>query len=548
VLAAKAKAREERNKAPSTAIKRDQSGRTYIIDSETKQAILLTSDDKPPTSSDTALAAIATDSFPKEWYSSMSAADHFEYEALFLEDHSASVDWHERRRSVAADAFLAASINSNSHTKLSSDAGPFILDSGATIYISPDTSDFFELRAIPPRTIKGIGGSSINATGLGKIRLHLAKGHTIILDPALYVPEAAVQLMSVVVLGEGPQQLISHFDGNGCWLMNRAGATIASGELSKIGRRLYTINMGSPLVEHTFIATRVPDLETWHRRLGHVNYRSIVEMSDRNMAKGMHIDLSSALPKCQSCILGKQTKSSVPKIREGKRAGEVLDIVYIDLTGPESVQSASGNSYVMNLIDDATSYGWAIPLRLKLDAIKAIKDWCLLVERETGKTIGHFNIDNGELKSIEFAEFCASKGIKPRWTFPSTSAQNGHVERVHYTLFNSARTMRAYAGLPPNRWDEFILTANYLCMRVPTKSLNNKTPYEVYHGDKPDLANLREIGSCAFVLILNKHNPKVFQRSEECGLIGYGKDSKSYRCYHRATHKVFVMKRSEIMI
>ena len=110
---------------------------------------------------------------------------------------------------------------------------------------------------------------------------------------------------------------------------------------------------------------------------------------------------------------------------------------------------------------------------------------------------------------------------------------------MHYTLFNSARMMRAYTGLPPNRWDEFILTANYLHMRVPTKSLNNKTPYEAYYRHKPDLTHLREIGSRAFVLILNKHNPKVFQRSEECVLIGYGKDSKLYRCYHRATHKVF---------
>ena len=180
--------------------------------------------------------------------------------------------------------------------------------------------------------------------------------------------------------------------------------------------------MGSPTVEHTFIATRVPDIETWHRRLGHVNYRLIVEMSDKGMAKGMHIDLSSTPPKCQSCILGKQTRSSVPKIREGKRAEEVLEIVYIDLTGPESVQSASGNSYVMDLIDDTTSYCWAIPLPFKSDAIKALKDWSLLVERETGKTIGHFNINNRELKSIEFAQFCASKGIKPWWTSPSTSA------------------------------------------------------------------------------------------------------------------------------
>jgi hypothetical protein len=261
-------------------------------------------------------------------------------------------------------------------------------------------------------------------------------------------------------------------------------------------------------------------------------------MSDKDMAKSMHINLSSAPPKYQSCILRKQTRSSIPEIRKGQHAEGVLDCVYIDLTGSQSVQSAAGNSYVMNIIDDATSFCWAIPIPHKSSTIKCLKVWVLQVECKTRRTVGIFNIDNGELKSTEFVEFCASCGIKPRWTSPHTSAQNGQVECAHYTLFNSARTMRIAANLCPNRWDKFIITANYLHMLVPTKSLN-KTPFEAYHQCKPDVSHLQEIGCRAFVLILNKHNPKVFQRSEECALIGYGKDSKSYHCYHRATHKVF---------
>ena len=236
-------------------------------------------------SGDLALAALATSSVPAEWYSGLSTADQFEYQALFMDDPATSVDWYERRRMISSESLMATPmpLNSNSRTMLSVDAGAFILDSGATIHISPEASDFFDLKPIAPRTIKGIGGSSINATGIGKIRLHLAKGIVITLDPALYVPEAAVQLMSVYVLGSGPQKLVSHFDGDGCWLINRSGVTVASGSLSNLGKHLYTIDMGSPLVEHSFIASRVPDLETWHRHLGHANLRSIVEMSDKGL-------------------------------------------------------------------------------------------------------------------------------------------------------------------------------------------------------------------------------------------------------------------------
>ena len=314
VIAKIAKAKEERDKkakvtgatTPSaTGIHHDKSGRAYLLDSESGQAVFLASTQPQPSTPDVALAALTTDPIPRDWYNNMSAADQSEYEALFIEEHLASVDWSERRRAVASDAFLASSPNYDSRSKLSSDAGPFILDSGATIHISPDAGDFFDLKPIPPRMIKGVGGSSINATGIGKIRLHIAGNHTITLDPALFVPEAAVRLMSVLVLGKGPQKLISHFDGDGCWLTNRFGTTIASGKLSNIGRQLYSIDIGTPLTEHGYFATRVPDLETWHRRLGHVNYRSIVDMSDNQMTRGMHVDLSSAPPKCQSCILGK---------------------------------------------------------------------------------------------------------------------------------------------------------------------------------------------------------------------------------------------------
>ena len=227
VLARRAKAHEEHEKKKSDAgntttastsgIRHDKSGRAYIVDSVSGQAILLASADDSP-APDTALTAVSLDS--DQLYESMSAADRFEYDALFAEDHSALVDWYERRRDVSADAFVASSINANTRTTLSARAGPFILDSGATIHISPDSSDFFDLKPIPPRTIKGIGGSSISATGIGKIRLRIAKGLKLTLEPALFVPEASVRLISVFVLGSGPQKLVSHFDGDGCWLTN----------------------------------------------------------------------------------------------------------------------------------------------------------------------------------------------------------------------------------------------------------------------------------------------------------------------------------------
>jgi hypothetical protein len=40
------------------------------------------------------------------------------------------------------------------------------------------------------------------------------------------------------------------------------------------------------------------------------------------------------------------------------------------------------------------------------------------------------------------------------------------------------------------------------------------------------------------VLVQNRKNPKIYNRSIECVLIGYSENSKAYRCYHRSTRKV----------
>ena len=54
----------------------------------------------------------------------------------------------------------------------------------------------------------------------------------------------------------------------------------------------------------------------------------------------------------------------------------------------------------------------------------------------------------------------------------------------------------------------------------------------------PNYPRLQEIGCRAFVLVQNKHYPKIYERSLECILIGYEQNSLAYHCYHKKIHKV----------
>lgn len=127
----------------------------------------------------------------------------------------------------------------------------------------------------------------------------------------------------------------------------------------------------------------------------------------------------------------------------------------------------------MNIIDDFSGYHWTRLLKAKSEAARVLHEWLLAVEIQTNEKLCYLVTDNGELCSNNMSRWCAERGITPQFTAPYTSAQNGHVERLHRMLMNKARAMRLSYNTPLNMWDEFILTASYLSTLTASKAMNS---------------------------------------------------------------------------
>ena len=280
------------------------------------------------------------------------------------------------------------------------------------------------------------------------------------------------------------------------------------------------------------------DLETWHRRLGHANPRTVLDMARGDAVIGMTTNLSLVPPTCDACIRSKQARSPIPKQREGAKSSRRLERIHIDLSGPHSVPSCSGFTYIKSIIDDFSGYHWTRLLKMKSDAFRAVRGWLPAAETQSGERLRYLITDNGELRSAEMASWCAERGITHLFTTPYTPLQNVKVERLHRTLMNKARSMRLAYSAPLQMWDEFVLTASFLSNLTITKSLNNKTPHELWFSAKLGLSRLREIGCKAYALITN-NNPEIAARSIECVLIGYTPNSKAYRCWYREGARIF---------
>jgi hypothetical protein len=88
-------------------------------------------------------------------------------------------------------------------------------------------------------------------------------------------------------------------------------------------------------------------------------------------------------------------------------------------------------------------------------------------------------------------------------------------------------------------WVEFYLTACHLHKKTPTKSLKGLTPHKLWYNRKPNYSYIQEIGCKAFVLIQNRHNPKIYECLIKCILVGYNPKVKEYRCYDKRSGHIY---------
>jgi hypothetical protein len=146
------------------------------------QPVLLdySSDDVPADPGE--FAGLLSDGLPARL---MTPGDVYEHSAWMAVTETAalntSVDWFMHTCSIDSAHLMSSSIVTVDpmHVPMSLDDHPFFLDTGVTTHLSPEHADFLDLQpiqAIQPRSISGIGGSSIGAVGKGRIRLDVGSG------------------------------------------------------------------------------------------------------------------------------------------------------------------------------------------------------------------------------------------------------------------------------------------------------------------------------------------------------------------------------------
>nr|GEU98265.1 retrotransposon protein, putative, Ty1-copia subclass [Tanacetum cinerariifolium] len=176
------------------------------------------------------------------------------------------------------------------------------------------------------------------------------------------------------------------------------------------------------------------------------------------------------------------------------------------------------------------AYTYVYLLKSKDQAFKTFKIYKAKVENKKGKKIQILRSDRGgEYFSIEFSSYCEAQGLIHQRTTPYTPQQNGVAERKNKVLQDMIKAMLVSANLLKNLWGEALLTACHVSNRITTKKLKVSS-YEVWKGRKPNISYFRVWGCLAYYKITLCNTSKLGSRGIKSIIVGYAKDSKSYRC------------------
>ncbi|GJT69274.1 ribonuclease H-like domain-containing protein [Tanacetum coccineum] len=100
-----------------------------------------------------------------------------------------------------------------------------------------------------------------------------------------------------------------------------------------------------------FANATIDESKLWHRRMGHVNFKTMNKLVKGNLVRGLPSKIFDNDHTCVACQKGKQHKASC-KAKLMSSISQPLQMLHMDLFGPTSVRSINHKTYCLVVTDD----------------------------------------------------------------------------------------------------------------------------------------------------------------------------------------------------
>ncbi|GJU40314.1 putative ribonuclease H-like domain-containing protein [Tanacetum coccineum] len=155
----------------------------------------------------------------------------------------------------------------------------------------------------------------------------------------------------------------------------------------------------------------------WHRRLGHLNFKTMNKLVKGNLVRGLPSKLFENDQTCVACQKGKQHRASC-KSKTENSISLPLHLLHMDLFGPTFVKSLKKKMYCLVVTDDYSRFTWVFFLATKDETSSILKSFITGIENLVDHKVKVIRCDNGiEFKNREMNNFCENEGSGPDWLF-----------------------------------------------------------------------------------------------------------------------------------
>ena len=431
-----------------------------------------------------------------------------------------------------------------------------IVDTGASMAVTPFREDFTTFTEVQGRVLKGLTkGTAVKGTGIVNWKTEVGGKVVELKLRALFVPESDVRLLSPQQLRqEHPAEITLMDIRKDCVRIkfpegvldcplnesNLPVMTVCSPADSAANLKALNACVMAEMNQNLFPSQK--ELLKWHSKLGHIDLKQVQRIMKSGalgwtplVKAAANLDLNKNPLLCGSCAFAKakrkaslakrsKTDKKPPSEEQSKEKllskdvlipGEKISMDHFIVSTPGRLFSSRGSESADRLYkggvifkDHASGFVFVEPV-VNFTAGEAIRAKQRF-EREMasmGVTVLSFHTDNGVFTSAAFQDELSKLGQGLSLSGVGAHHQNAMAERSIGVVFSLARTMMLHAKLrwpkavSPKLWPMVVKHAEFIVNHVP--GANNVCPMDLILKTavpRDHLRNLHVWGAPAFVL------------------------------------------------
>jgi hypothetical protein len=190
----------------------------------------------------------------------------------------------------------------------------------------------------------------------------------------------------IVIFRKSDSRVLDPFGGLVCgvsWIANVFQADFSLGQ--------------SPL--KCLISQSSSELWKWHRRLGHLSFNLLCQLSGLGLLRGLPFLKFESNLVCAPCRHGKMIVASHSLINT-MMTEQPEQLLHMDTIGPSQVRSMGGKWYVLIIVDDYSCYSWVFFLESKDEVFEHFRCLALRLNNEHPNYLKAIRSDNGPSSGI----------------------------------------------------------------------------------------------------------------------------------------------------